>query len=370
MAFYDIVVVGGGLSGVTAARLLAENGYKVLVVEQKKHLAGQIYDYKNDAGITIHQYGPHIFHTKIEKVWKFVNRFSGFSNFQHRVLSFANGNFINFPINRDTLNTVFGIHLSNNEVKDFLKKEVEKSTFNNPPKSFRDVIVSQVGQDLYSLFFEKYTQKQWNCNPDELSPDLAGRIPVRDNNDSRYFADKYQGMPVNGYTAMINNMIDHENISVLLGVDYHAIKNEIHPKLLVYTGELDKFFDCKYGKLTYRSVRLDFQTLDQEQFQPAPVVNYPNDYDYTRITEFKQLTGEKSSKTTICYEYPSAEGLPFYTMPNEENERLRVRYMQDVKDLENQGTHLFIGRLAEYKYYNMDLAIDSAINRVEQWLKR
>lgn len=368
MAFYDVVVVGGGLSGCTAARILAEKNYKVLIIEQKKHLGGQIYDFKNEVGITIHKYGPHIFHTQIEKVWNFVNRFTDFSNFQHRVLSFAEGNFINFPINRQTLNAVFGTNLTTAEVPNFLANEVAKAQFNNPPLSFRDKVVSQVGERLYTLFFEKYTEKQWKCNPDELSPDLAGRIPVRSNNDTRYFADKYQGMPVNGYTAMINNMIDHENIAVLLGVDYHVIKSEINPKLLIYTGELDKFFDCKYGKLTYRSVKLNFQTLDQEQFQPAPVVNYPNDYDYTRITEFKQMTGEKSSKTTICYEFPSEEGLPFYTMPNKENEMLRERYMQDVKILEEQQTHLFIGRLAEYKYYNMDLAIDSAIKRVEKWL--
>lgn len=367
MAFYDIVVVGCGLSGATSARLLAERGFKILMIEQKKHIGGQIYDYKNDAGITVHQYGPHIFHTKIEEVWKFVNRFTTFSNFQHRVLSFAEGDFINFPINRLTINKVFGVDLTTAEVESFLQQEVAKSHFNNPPQSFRDKVVSQVGERLYGLFFEKYTEKQWNCDPDKLSPDLAGRIPVRSNNDCRYFADKYQGMPTHGYTQMIENMINHENISVLLGVDYQDIKNELQPKLLVYTGELDKFFDCKYGKLTYRSVKLDFQTLDQEQFQPAPVVNYPNDYDYTRITEFKQMTGEKSSKTTICYEYPSAEGLPFYTMPNKENELLREKYMQDVHTLEAQGKHLFIGRLAEYKYYNMDMAIDSAIKRINAW---
>ena len=286
------------------------------------------------------------------------------------MLSFANGNLINFPINRNTLNTVFGLQLSNDEVEDFLKQEVEKSTFNNPPQSFRDVVVSQVGEHLYRLFFEHYTQKQWACNPEDLSPALAGRIPVRTNNDSRYFTDKYQGLPINGYTAMINNMIAHENIAVLLGIDYLSIKEELNPQLIVYTGELDRFFGYQYGKLTYRSVKLHFQTLDQEQFQVAPVVNYPNDYDYTRITEFKQMTGEKSPKTTICYEYPSAEGLPFYTMPNQENDRLRERYMQEVKILEDNKTHLFIGRLAEYKYYNMDSAIDSAMNRVEQWLQK
>jgi UDP-galactopyranose mutase len=220
------------------------------------------------------------------------------------------------------------------------------------------------------LFFEKYTEKQWNCNPDELSSELAGRIPVRNNNDCRYFSDKYQGIPVNGYTAMINNMLEHENIHLLLGCDYMNIKDQFSAKLLVYTGELDKFFDYRFGKLAYRSVKIAFRTYEQELFQPAPVVNYPNDYDYTRITEFKQMTGEVSKKTTVCFEYPSADGLPFYTVPNKENQSLREQYMQEVAQLETTGNCLFIGRLAEYKYYNMDLAIESAIKRVEQWLNR
>ena len=371
MNFYDIVIAGCGLSGATSARLLAEQGYKVLVIEQKKHIGGQIYDYKNEHGITLHKYGPHIFHTKLKHVWDFVNRFSEFSNFQHRVLSFADGNFIPFPINRQTLNQVFGVNLSTEDVPAFLQKEVQKSTYSTPAATFRDAVVSQVGEQLYSLFFEKYTEKQWNCDPKELSPDLAGRIPVRNNNDCRYFSDKYQGMPVNGYTAMIDKMLNHENIHLLLGCKYEEIKEQLLPtSLLVYTGELDKFFDYKFGKLAYRSVKIEFKTYEQEIFQPAPVVNYPNDYDFTRITEFKQMTGEKSEKTTVCFEYPSAEGLPFYTVPNKENQDLREKYMQEVQKLEETGNYLFIGRLAEYKYYNMDLAIDSAIKRIEQWKNR
>ncbi|MDR1183012.1 MAG: UDP-galactopyranose mutase [Bacteroidales bacterium] len=369
MDLYDIVIAGCGLSGATSARLLAEQGYKVLVVEQKKHIGGQIYDYRNEHGITLHRYGPHIFHTKIKQVWDFVNRFSEFSNFQHHVLSFVEGNFIPFPINRQTLNLLFGENLKTKDVSVFLQQEVQKSEYNPSLPSFRDAVVSQVGARLYTLFFEKYTEKQWNCNPDTLSSELAGRIPVRDNNDCRYFSDKYQGMPVNGYTAMVNNMLAHENIHVLLGCNYESIKNQLSAKLCVYTGELDRFFDYRFGKLTYRSVKVEFKTYEQELFQPAPVVNYPNDYDYTRITEFKQMTGEKSNKTTVCYEYPSDDGLPFYTMPNQENQHLRELYMKEVKQLEMTGKYLFIGRLAEYKYYNMDLAIESAMKRIGLWLK-
>ncbi|MDR0604906.1 MAG: UDP-galactopyranose mutase [Bacteroidales bacterium] len=370
MNYYKVVIIGCGLSGATSARLLAEQGYKVLVIEQKKHISGQVYDYKNECGITLHQYGPHIFHTKLKHVWDFVNRFSEFSNFQHKVLSFVDGNFVPFPINRQTINQLFGENLTTKDVPVFLQKEVDKAQYNSSLVSFRDAVVSQVGERLYALFFEKYTEKQWNCNPDTLSSDLAGRIPVRDNNDCRYFSDKYQGIPVKGYTAMINKMLDHENIHLLLGCDYEHIKDQLSTQLLIYTGELDRFFDYKHGKLAYRSVKIEFRTYEQELFQLAPVVNYPNDYDYTRITEFKQMTGEKSEKTTVCYEYPSADGLPFYTVPNKENQHLREQYMQEVAQLEMTGKYLFIGRLAEYKYYNMDLAIDSAIKRVQQWINR
>ncbi|MDR1459624.1 MAG: UDP-galactopyranose mutase [Bacteroidales bacterium] len=369
MDFYDIVIAGCGLSGATSARLLAEQGYKVLVIEQKKHVGGQIYDYKNEHGISVHQYGPHIFHTKLKPVWDFVNRFSEFSNFQHRVLSFVDGNFIPFPINRQTLNQLFGENLTTEDVPVFLQKEVQRSEYNPALISFRDAVVSQVGERLYALFFEKYTEKQWNCDPNSLSSELAGRIPVRNNNDCRYFSDKYQGIPVNGYTEMINKMLEHGNIHVLLGCDYENIKSQLSAKLLIYTGELDRFFNYRFGKLSYRSVKIAFKTYEQELFQPAPVVNYPNDYDYTRITEFKQMTREKSTKTTVCYEYPSDDGLPFYTVPNKENQHLREQYMQEVQQLEMTGKYLFIGRLAEYKYYNMDVAIESAIKRVAQWLK-
>jgi len=366
---YGILVAGSGLSGVTCARILAEKGYKVLVVEKMKQVGGQIYDYKNEAGITIHRYGPHIFHTKQKHVWDFVNRFSSFSGYQHRVLSFADGDFVPFPINRDTINQVFGLNLSNSEIPAFLKEEVQKSTFNQADQSFRDAVVSQVGERLYQLFFEKYTRKQWNCEPETLSAEIAGRIPVRDTGDSRYFTDKYQGMPVHGYSAMIEKMLSHENINVLSGCDYFDIKDYFDTELTVYTGKLDEFFNYKHGKLDYRSVEIDFQTFDKESFQPAPVVNYPNDYDYTRITEFKKMTGDSSSKTTVCYEYPSEKGLPFYPVINAANLAIKAKYQEEKTQLEESRKFLFVGRLAEYKYYNMDAAIYSAFLNIEKWLK-
>ncbi|MFV0468545.1 MAG: UDP-galactopyranose mutase [Dysgonomonas sp.] len=366
---FDIIIVGSGLAGATSAHLLAEKGFRVLVVEKEKHIGGQCFDYKDLHGITVHKYGPHIFHTKEKKIWDFVTQFSEFSPFQHRVLSYAEGNFIEFPINRTTINKVFGVDLSNDEIEDFLNKEIEKSEFTIPSQSFRDAIVSQVGGRLYSLFFENYTKKQWDTDPENLSVELAFRIPIRTNNDCRYFTDKYQGIPKYGYTPMIERMLEHPNISILLGSNYFDLKSDMKAQLTIYTGELDKYFDCKFGELEYRSVRIDLKTYDTEQFQPAPVVNYPNDYDWTRTTEFKQLTGEVSEKTTVCYEYPQAKGHPFYTVPTKQNGDKRAKYMEEVNILEKTGKYLFIGRLAEYRYYNMDNVIGATMDKIENWLK-
>ncbi|MDU1904188.1 MAG: UDP-galactopyranose mutase [Dysgonomonas sp.] len=366
---YDVIIAGCGLAGTTAARLFAEKNLKVLIIEKEKYVGGQCFDYKDPYGITIHKFGPHIFHTKEKRVWDFVTQFSEFNLFQHRVLSYAEGNFVEFPINRTTINKIFGKNLSSEEIKDFLLEEVKKSTFNTPSISFRDAIVSQVGERLYSLFFENYTKKQWNTDPENLSPELAGRIPIRTNNDSRYFTDQYQGMPTYGYTSMMENVLNHPNIHILLGCDYLKVKDNFESDLTIYTGELDRYFDYKYGELEYRSVRIELKTFDTEQFQPAPVVNYPNDYDWTRITEFKQLTDDKSDKTTVCYEYPLAKGHSFYIVPTRENLEKREKYMRDVKELESSNKYLFIGRLAEYKYYNMDNVISVTMDKVNAWLE-
>ena len=359
----DILIVGAGLAGSTAARVLAEKGRKVLIVEQHKHIAGHCYDYKNQEGITVHKYGPHIFHTNNKKVWDFVNRFTEFNYYQHRVLSYADGNYVPFPINRDTVKEVFGIEIPTFEINEFLKKEVEKSKFNDPPKNFRDVVVSQVGEKLYETFFKNYTWKQWERDPQELAPEVAKRIPIRENRDKRYFSDKYQGIPKNGYAQMVENMLDHENISILLGMNYFEIKDQIKADITIYTGELDRFFNYKYGKLEYRSLELRLKTFDQEYYQPVATVNYPNDYDWTRITEFKHFLNEKSNKTTVCFEYPKAEGEPYYIVMTNENIKKREQYMEEVKKLEDQGNFLFLGRLAEYKYYNMDQVIEEALTR-------
>lgn len=367
---FDVVVVGAGLSGSTAARMLAEAGYKVLVIERRKHVGGNCYDYKDINGITVHNYGPHIFHTNNKEVWDFVNRFTEFHYYQHKVLSYVEGRLVPFPINRDTIVEVFGVNISTYEVQEFLDREVKKSRFNTPPKNFRDVIVSQIGERLYELFFKNYTIKQWGRDPEELAPEVAKRIPVRMNRDDRYFSDKYQGVPKGGYTKMVEKMLEHPNISLMLGMDYFDIKDLFKPKLTVYTGQLDRFFEYVYGELEYRSLRFELKTIEQEYYQPVAVVNYPNDYDWTRITEYKHFLNEKSEKTTVCYEYPLEKGEPYYVVMTQENLHKRENYMKEVEKLEKSGEYLFIGRLAEYKYYNMDQVIERVLERVRKYLAR
>ncbi len=366
--FGEVVVVGAGFSGAVCARLLAETGRNILVIERLNHIGGHCYDYQNEFGITVHQYGPHIFHTCEKSVWDFLNRFSSFYYYQHRVLSYAQGNYYPFPINLDTLNQVFGTKLTVNEIEKFLKKEINRHPNNSTTDNFETAVISQVGEHLYELFFKNYTIKQWERDPKELSAGLAKRIPIRKNRDNRYFSDPYQGIPGRGYTELIQQIMNHPNISVLTNTDYFSVRGSFSPSLTVYTGELDRYFDYQYGKLEYRSLELEFRHYDKEHYQQVATVNYPNDYDWTRITEFKHFLDEKSDKTTVCFEYPKATGEPYYVVMNEENAKKREKYMSDVEKLENDGAFLFTGRLAEYQYYNMDQAVLQAIQKTEGWL--
>lgn len=361
-------VVGAGLAGATAARSLAESGKQVTVIEQHNHIAGHCHDYRDQAGITVHTYGPHIFHTKERTVWEWVNRFTDFIYYQHKVISFADGQMIPFPINRDTICQLFGVDISIDEVPHFLRKQVENSRFNDPPENFADAVISQVGEVLYRTFFENYTRKQWGRDPRELSSELAKRIPVRSSRDARYFSDPYQGIPARGYTAMVQNILDHKNISLMLNTDYFSIKDEIKGELTVYTGELDRYFEYESGKLEYRSLDLRFETYDTPEYQQAAVVNYPNDYQWTRITEFKKLSGELSDKTTVCFEFPKASGEPYYIVPDARNSELKETYMKKVRELEESKEVLFIGRLAEYAYYNMDQVIAATLKKIEPFI--
>lgn len=365
-----VLVVGAGLAGATSARILAESDYRVFVIEKLNHVGGHSHDEVNEDGILIHTYGPHIFHTRHKHIFEFLSRFTNWHYYQHKVLSYVDGMYVPFPINRDTISQLFGVDLRIEEVEAFIKEEVKNSTFANPPLNFEDAVVSQVGRRLYEKFFMNYTKKQWNIEPSKLSAEVAKRIPVRFNRDGRYFSDQYQGLPLHGYTKMIEKMLDHKKISVITNCDYFEVRSDLRPIATFYTGRLDDFFDRMYGELEYRSLKLEFKTYDQEYFQNAAVVNYPNDYDWTRITEFKHMTGQRSSLTTVCYEYPLDKGEPYYVVMNDENMEKRKLYIQQVEKLEEHGEFLFVGRLAEYKYYNMDEVVGNSIEKTREWLRR
>lgn len=361
---YDVLIAGAGFSGSTAARLQAEKGKKVLLVEKRDHIGGNCYDLKNAYGITTQKYGPHIFHTNNQDVWKFLRKFSAFNNYKHKVISHVGDKFYPIPINKTTVCRFFNLDINTTDVAEVLRQEIRGSQYNSPPETFEDQVISQVGERLYQAFFKGYTMKQWGKNPKELSADIAKRVPVRDNIDDHYFSDIFQGIPENGFTPLFENMLDHPNITVMLNTDYFEVRTSYKPELTVYTGELDRYFDYKYGKLEYRSLNFEYKNLEQENFQPAAVVNYPGDEEWTRITEYKQFLDEKSDWTTLCYEYPSNTGDPYYVIINNDNLRKRELYMQEVQKLEDEGKVLFTGRLAEYKYYNMDQVVESVIIKV------
>ena len=355
---YDVLVVGAGFAGaVIAERLANAMGQRVLVVDRRPHIAGNAFDHLNDAGILIHRYGPHIFHTNSQTVVDYLSRFTDWHPYEHRVLAQVNGELLPVPINRTTVNRFFGLDLVESEVDAFLAQQAE------PAASIRtseDVVVSRVGRELYEAFFRGYTRKQWGVDPSELDKSVTARVPTRTNDDDRYFGDKFQAMPKHGYTAMFEKMLNHPNITVETGVDYRDIQASVDYRHLVYTGPVDEFFDHRYGPLPYRSLRFDHQTLDTAQFQPVAVVNYPApEVPYTRVTEYKQLTGQVHAQTAITYEYPSDEGDPYYPIPRPENAALYARYEALADATPNVS---FIGRLGTYRYYNMDQVVGQALS--------
>lgn len=356
---FDYLIVGCGLSGVTAARLLAEKNKKVLLVDKRNHVAGNTYDYHNEYDVLIHKYGPHIFHTNSNKVWSFLSRFTQWREYQHRVEAYVEGMMVPMPINLDTINLLYNTNYNTAEVEEFLNS---LGDMDMDIKDSKDTVVSKVGERLYKLFFEGYTKKQWNLYPEELEKEVIARIPIRTNKDNRYFTDRYQGLPMYGYTSMILNMLAHKNLKVLLNTNFNEIKDEIKYSKLIYTGCIDEYFDYKYGKLPYRSLRFEFVTYDIEQFQRVGVVNYPNDYDFTRITEYKHMTGQKCPKTTVTREYPTDEGEPYYPVPQAKNKQL---YKQYKALADKTGNVCFLGRLGTYSYMNMDQIVLQAIELVD-----
>jgi len=351
------IVVGAGFAGSLIARRLAEEkNEKVLVIDKHNHIAGHAHDQYNEYGVLIHTYGPHIFHTNNKKVWDWLSRFTDWYLYQHRVLSYIDGMKIPMPISAETINQLYNLNLSSDEVERWLEKQAEHI---DEIKTSEDVVISKAGRDIYEKFFKNYTYKQWDRYPDELDPSVIKRIPFRNNRDTRYFTDKYQGLPKQGYTKMFEKILDHPNIHIMLNANWLDIKDQIQYDKLYFTGPIDLYYDYKFGALEYRSVRFEYETFfNKEFYQEVGTVNYPNDYDFTRITEYKHLTGQNIPYTTIAKEYSMAHGEPFYIVPDKENQDKAEQYRQYGQKEKNVT---FIGRLAEYKYYNMDQIVDRAL---------
>ncbi len=361
---YKYVVVGAGLAGLTVAeRIASEKNEKVLLIEKRNHIGGNVYDSYNEDGILIHNYGPHIFHTNDKEVYEYLSRFTKWNDFWHRVLTQVDGNLIPMPITLETINQLYNLSLTPEEMKEFVDKLAVPM---DEIKTSRDVALSKVGEEIYQKFFENYTKKQWGVDPAEIDTSVISRIPLRYNRDTRYFTDKYQGMPRHGYTKMCEAMIANPNIKIMLNTDFEEIRNEITWDKLIYTGPADEYYGCKFGKLKYRSIDFVFETYDCESYQEAPVVNYPNDYDFTRITEFKKMTWQESKKTTILKEYPQAEGEPYYPFPTAD---CKAQYALYQAEMEKEENVYFLGRLAEYRYYNMDAVVRSALNLYNEKLR-
>lgn len=354
---YDFMVVGAGFAGSVMAERLATHGRKVLVIDRRLHVGGNAYDRLDEAGVLIHQYGPHIFHTNSKMIFEYLSHFTSWREYEHRVLAYVDGQLLPIPINRTTLNKLYGLKLKNDaETAAFLTSRAEAISC---IRNSEDVVISAVGRELYEKFFRGYTRKHWGLDPSELDKGVAARVPTRINTDDRYFTDKYQVMPAQGYTRMFGRMLDHPNIDLLLGVDYREARLAHGYNHLVFTGPIDEYFDYRFGKLPYRSLRFQHETLDREWLQPVAVVNYPDpSVAYTRVTEYKHLTGQSCARTSVTYEYPVAEGDPFYPIPREENQTLFKRY-EVLAGLQRDVT--FVGRLASYRYYNMDQIVGQAL---------
>ena len=354
---YDWLIVGAGFAGsVLAERFASERNERVLLVDRRNHVGGNAYDRYDDAGILIHQYGPHIFHTNSKQIFDYLSLFTAWRPYEHKVLAEVDGMLVPIPINLDTINKLYGLDLSSEELVEWFKARAE------PVESIRsseDVVVSVVGRELYEKFFRTYTRKQWGLDPSELDKSVTARVPVRTNRDDRYFGDEYQFMPRHGYHRLFENMLRHPNIHVMTQTDFRDVKDVIPHRHVIYTGPIDEYFDFRFGRLPYRSLRFEHVTLDEIRHQPVAVVNYPQTKDYTRVTEYKHLTGQQHAKTALTYEYPSAEGDPYYPIPNARNQEQFKEYERLALDTPDVW---FVGRLATYRYYNMDQIVGQALS--------
>ena len=360
---FDYVVVGAGFAGgVLAERLASVMGKRVLVIDKREHIGGNTFDYFDAAGILVHKYGPHIFHTNSREVVEYLSQFTAWRSYEHRVLANVDGKLLPIPINLDTVNSLYGMSLDAAGMKEFLRQRVEIPAV---VRTSEDIVVSRLGRELYEKFFRNYTRKQWGLDPSELDASVAGRIPVRFDQDDRYFTDSFQAMPQNGYTRMFERMLEHKNITVRVGVNYAEVAKSYPSAKVIFTGPVDEYFDYRFGPLPYRSLEFKHVTYDCERFQTAAVVNYPNEQVYTRVTEFKWLTGQLAPKTSVIYEYPRSEGDPYYPIPRPENAAIYTKY----KELADRSSNVhFVGRLATYRYYNMDQVVAQALTTFKKIL--
>jgi UDP-galactopyranose mutase len=353
---YDWLIVGAGFAGsVLAERLAAERGEKVLLIDRRPHIGGNAYDRFDEAGLLIHQYGPHIFHTNSDQIFDYLSRFTQWRPYEHRVLAEVDGKQLPIPINLDTINGLYGLDLTSEQLTDWFAARAETV---EEIKTSEDVVVSQVGRELYEKFFRGYTLKQWGVDSSQLDKSVTSRVPTRTNRDDRYFTDQHQAMPLNGYTKMFEQMLAHPNIHIMLQTDYADVVNEVQFKRLIFTGPIDEFFEYRFGRLPYRSLSFQHVTLEKEWHQPVAVVNYPMQHDYTRVTEYKYLTGQQHPKTSLTYEYPAADGDPYYPIPRPENAERFRKYDELARQTPDVW---FVGRLATYRYYNMDQVVGQAL---------
>ncbi len=355
------LIVGCGLSGIVLAeRIASELKEEVLIIDKRDHIGGNVFDYKDkDTGITVHQYGPHVFHTNDKNVWDYLSRFTDWHRFMYRVKAVMDGIEVNIPFNLDSLHKVFPRQMA----EKLETKLIEKFGFNKKVpilelRKANDADLEFLAQYVYEKVFLGYTVKQWSVKPEDLDASVSGRVPVYISRDSRYFQDKYQGIPLNGYTKMVENILNHPNIEVRLNTDFKDITEKFDK--IFYSGAIDEYFDYKYGELPYRSLEFDVQVINKEYYQKSAMTNYPNNYDFTRITEHKHFLDEKSDKTVISIEYPQQFELGknerYYPISNPQNQALYDKYKEEAKKI--SGLY-FIGRLGEYKYYNMDLAVEN-----------
>lgn len=363
---FDWLIVGAGFAGsVLAERIASRRGDSVLVIDRRPHIGGNAYDCYDAAGVLIHQYGPHIFHTNSRMVFHYLSQFTEWRRYEHRVLAEVDRQLVPIPINLDTVNKLYGLQLSPAELECWFAARAESIP---QIKTAEDVVVSRVGRELYEKFFRGYSLKQWGIDPSELDKSITARVPTRTSRDDRYFGDAFQYMPASGYTRMFERMLDHPNINITLRTDFAEVHEDIAYKRLIFTGPIDEFFEFRYGKLPYRSLRFHHVTMKKEWHQPVAVVNYPQTHDYTRITEYKHLTGQKHPNTSLTYEYPTADGDPYYPVPRVENTKRFRKYEALARKTPNVW---FVGRLATYRYYNMDQVVGQALStfrRIEETL--